>query len=103
MCSTGDKTGLQSVSRPVEQIVGAKICSKMFKKVMAPKLYKVWRLLHRQTCYLTSENKTGQIWPDFFIFIFSWSQLIVNTYLNIIKIFTKLLKKIEHYRIANFD
>ena len=26
-----------------------------------------------------------------------------NTYLNIIKMFTKLLKKIEHHQIANFD
>ena len=88
MCSTGDKTGLQPVSRPVEQIVGAKICSKMFKKLTAPKLYKVQRLRHRQTCYRTSENKTGQIWPDFFIFIFFLES--INTYLNIIKIFTKL-------------
>ena len=31
------------------------------------------------------------------------SKLLNNTYLNIIKIFNKLLKKIKHHQIAKFD
>ena len=33
-----NKTGLQPVSRPVEEIVGAKMCLRMFIKLTAPKL-----------------------------------------------------------------
>ena len=33
-----NKTGLQPVSRPVERVHGTKMCSKMFKKLTAPKL-----------------------------------------------------------------
>ena len=74
LCSTGNKTGLQPVSRPVEKILGfflkglsATMCSEMFKKLMAPKLYKVRRLRHRQTCFQTSGHRIGEIWPDFYV------------------------------------
>ena len=62
-----NKTGLQPVSRPVEQILVQKCVQKMFKKLMAPKLYKVQRLWHCQTCFRTSGKRIGQIWPDFHV------------------------------------
>ena len=63
-----NKTGLQPVSRPVEQILGfypkGFKCENVFNKCSAPKLYKVQHLRHCQTCYQTSGNRIGQIWPD---------------------------------------
>ena len=39
----------------------------MFKKLSVPKLYKVRRLRHHQTCYQTSGNRKRKIWPDFYV------------------------------------
>ena len=59
-----NKTVLQPVSRPVEQIVRffPKDLKKVQKMVQTLKtlFYKVRRLRHRQTCYQTSGNITGQ-------------------------------------------
>ena len=63
----------------MEQILGfyskglsAKMCSKMFKNLMAPKLYKVRRLRCRQTCFQTSghyfhdnEEKQTENWNEY--------------------------------------
>ena len=32
---------------------------------MAPKLFKVQRLRHRQTCFQPSGQRIGEIWPNF--------------------------------------
>ena len=57
----GNKTGLQPVSRPVEQIVGfhskglsAKMCSKNVKKAIGSK-----------PVFQTSGHRIGEILPDF--------------------------------------
>ena len=39
----------------------------MFKKLPAPRLYKVRRLRRRQTCLQTSGHRIGEIWPDFYV------------------------------------
>ena len=64
-----NKTGLQPVSRPVEQVHYLGGWSGGSKSLWwhCSKFYKVQRLCHRQTCYQTSWNRIGQIWPKFYV------------------------------------
>ena len=62
-----DKTGLQPVSRPVEQNLG-----------FFPKDLKRCKKRHRQTCYQTFGNRIGQIWPNFYVF-FCYSCVLYKT------------------------
>ena len=43
------------------------VFKKCLKKLTAAKLNKVRHLQHRQTCYQTSGNRIGLIWPDFYV------------------------------------
>ena len=66
--NTANKTGLQPVSRPVEWFIVQKCVQKLIKKLTVPKLNKVRRIQrHHKTCFQTSGNRIGEIWPDFYI------------------------------------
>ena len=89
--------------------LSAKMCSKMFKKLMAPKLYKVRHLRHRQTCFQFQKNSLKECFvflgkfhrevnetSPMSLHVFIWGPLKTKAYTDTLSPFSQQLQSLEN-------